>query len=321
MLSTLTAEQKNTLQTLLSGLELAADIAHARITLYLLDGDKKFLQVLKQVQPLTQRGKVQPDMTGRKVRVVEEPLVYRTLQSNIPLRGMRELELGVFNSFWVYPLRDVRGKCYGALSFDTVDPDEVLIRETVELLLNLPKPVENDGIYKRLSAADGLLVVNVDKVIVAANNEAKHLFQVMGIGDVLGKRTNHLEINWPVVGLAIDIGVAQCKEFTSNGLLLDLRVLPVVPKAKAGSAIVILQDVTELRKRDEELQKLNAELADLRESLETRKLLDRAKGILMTAHGLTEQEAYRKMQQFSMAKRIGLKQLAESIIAAAEKGR
>lgn len=314
MLSTLTAEQKNTLQTLLSGLELAADIAHARVTIYLSDSDKKFLQVLKQVQPLTQRGKVQPDLTGRKVRVVEEPLVQRTLQNNISVRGMRELELGVFNSFWVYPLRDLRGRCYGALSFETLDPDEVLIRETVELLLNLPKPVEKNGNYKRLSSADGLLVVNKDKVIVAANNEAKHLFQVMGVRDLLGKRTNHLEINWPVVGMVIDTGTAENREFTSNGLLLAVRVLPVVPKAKGGSAIVILQDVTELRKKEEELEALNAELADLKESLETRKLLDRAKGILMAAHGMTEQEAYRKLQQFSMAQRISLKELAEKVI-------
>ena len=72
-------------------------------------------------------------------------------------------------------------------------------------------------------------------------------------------------------------------------------------------------------KRFQEMQKLNLELGKLKESLETRKLLDRAKGILMTAHGMTEQESYRKMQQFSMAKRISLKELAESIIEAAEK--
>jgi response regulator NasT len=76
-----------------------------------------------------------------------------------------------------------------------------------------------------------------------------------------------------------------------------------------------MQDITELRKKEEELEALNAELADLKESLETRKLLDKAKGILMAAHGLTEQEAYRKLQQFSMAKRISLKELAEKIIA------
>lgn len=72
-------------------------------------------------------------------------------------------------------------------------------------------------------------------------------------------------------------------------------------------------------KRFQEMQSLNAELQQLKDSLETRKLLDRAKGILMAAHGMTEQEAYRKMQQFSMAKRITLKALAESIIAAAAK--
>ena len=72
-------------------------------------------------------------------------------------------------------------------------------------------------------------------------------------------------------------------------------------------------------KRFQEMHKLNLELDKLKESLETRKLLDRAKGILMAAHGMTEQEAYRKMQQFSMAKRISLKELAESIIAAAAK--
>ena len=314
MLSTLTAEQKNMLQTLLSGLELAADIAHARVTVYLLDEDKKFLQVLKQVQPLTQFGKAQPDLTGRKVRVVEEPLVHRALQQNMVVRGMRELELGVFNSFWVYPLRDLRGKCYGALSFDTIDPEEIIIRETVELLFNLPKPVEKESNYKRLSSADGLMVVDKNKVIVAANNEAKHLFQVMGINELLGKRTNHLEINWPLVGMVIDTGVAEQKEFTFHSLLLDVRVLPVVPKAQGGSAIVILQDITELRKRDEELERLNAELADLKESLETRKLLDKAKGILMAAHGMTEQEAYKKLQQFSMAQRISLKELAVKVI-------
>lgn len=103
----------------------------------------------------------------------------------------------------------------------------------------------------------------------------------------------------------------------------------IVEKAKdAGVIAYLVKPVREEQlfpameiavSRFAELQQLNEELSELKESLETRKLLDRAKGILMTAHGMTEQEAYRKMQQFSMAKRISLKQLAESIIAAAEK--
>lgn len=71
--------------------------------------------------------------------------------------------------------------------------------------------------------------------------------------------------------------------------------------------------------RFHDLKALGLELEKLKDSLETRKLLDRAKGILMTAHGLNEQEAYRRMQQYSMSKRISLKELAEMIISAAEK--
>jgi len=70
-----------------------------------------------------------------------------------------------------------------------------------------------------------------------------------------------------------------------------------------------------------ELQELNSELDKLQETLETRKVVEKAKGILMAAHGMNEQEAYRKMQQFSMAKRISLKALAESIISAAAKNK
>ena len=67
------------------------------------------------------------------------------------------------------------------------------------------------------------------------------------------------------------------------------------------------------------IKALGLELESLKSSLETRKLLDRAKGILMDAHGFTEAEAYRKMQQYSMNQRITIKQLAEAIISAASK--
>lgn len=103
----------------------------------------------------------------------------------------------------------------------------------------------------------------------------------------------------------------------------------IVDKAsKAGVSAYLVKPVREEQlfpameiafSRFAQLQQLNQELLDLKDSLETRKLVDRAKGILMTAHKISEQDAYRKMQQYSMAKRITLKALAESIIKAAEK--
>jgi two-component sensor histidine kinase len=53
--------------------------------------------------------------------------------------------------------------------------------------------------------------------------------------------------------MVMDTGMPESKEINMHGLLLSLRILPVVPQPKGGCAIVILQDVTELRKKDEEL--------------------------------------------------------------------
>ena len=71
--------------------------------------------------------------------------------------------------------------------------------------------------------------------------------------------------------------------------------------------------------RFREMQELNKELDNLKSSLETRKLLDRAKGIIMDTYKLNEKDTYRKMQKYCMNKRITMKQLAESILSAADK--
>ena len=73
--------------------------------------------------------------------------------------------------------------------------------------------------------------------------------------------------------------------------------------------------------RFQEFMSLENELEGLKNSLEARKLLDRAKGVLMDAHGLTESEAYRRIQQYSMAKRKSIKEVAQAIVAAATRSR
>lgn len=69
--------------------------------------------------------------------------------------------------------------------------------------------------------------------------------------------------------------------------------------------------------RWEEMQGLEHELDKLKGSLEMRKTMDRAKGIIMAAHKLSEQEAYRRIQQYAMTKRITIKEVAEAIVKAA----
>ena len=65
-----------------------------------------------------------------------------------------------------------------------------------------------------------------------------------------------------------------------------------------------------------EAQASAREIAELRDSLETRKAVDRAKGVLMSA-GQTEAEAYRAIQQAAREQRITLRAAAEAVLARA----
>jgi uroporphyrinogen-III synthase len=56
----------------------------------------------------------------------------------------------------------------------------------------------------------------------------------------------------------------------------------------------------------------------MRRELETRKLVERAKGILQLRHGLTEEEAYLKLRDQSRRLRRPMKELAEAIILSEE---
>jgi response regulator NasT len=68
-----------------------------------------------------------------------------------------------------------------------------------------------------------------------------------------------------------------------------------------------------------ELKELEREVGDLGERLETRKAVERAKGILMRKLRLSEAEAFRWIQKTAMDRRLGMRQVAEAVISGMEK--
>jgi response regulator NasT len=79
----------------------------------------------------------------------------------------------------------------------------------------------------------------------------------------------------------------------------------------------IVPAMTVAASRFTEARALEDEVRDLGERLETRKVLDRAKGVLMTK-GLTEPEAFKRLQRLAMDRRMSLKDVAEAIVLASE---
>jgi response regulator NasT len=64
-----------------------------------------------------------------------------------------------------------------------------------------------------------------------------------------------------------------------------------------------------------QMKSLAAEVADLHERLETRKIIDRAKGILMAALNLTEPQAFSWIQKAAMDRRLSMKDVAQAVIS------
>jgi two-component system, response regulator PdtaR len=72
--------------------------------------------------------------------------------------------------------------------------------------------------------------------------------------------------------------------------------------------------------RHQQIVALTAEVADLTDRFETRKLVDRAKGLLQAGFGLTEPEAFRWIQKASMDKRLSMREVATAVVASSETG-
>lgn len=80
-----------------------------------------------------------------------------------------------------------------------------------------------------------------------------------------------------------------------------------------------LMPVIELsRARFNEFRTLEKEVGSLKDALETRKVIERAKGVLMETHGMRESEAFHRIRKTSMDARKSMKEVAEAILLAHE---
>ena len=180
--------------------------------------------------------------------------------------------------------------------------DEALIR------LDLKEMLEEDGYVVVGEASDGEAAVKLteslrpDLVIMDIKMPG-----LDGISAAERITSDHLA---PVVILTA---------FSQRDLVLRARdagamAFLVKPFTKADLVPAIEIAVS----RFQEFSALESEVSNLKERLEVRKLLDRAKGILQAERGLTEPEAFRWIQKSSMDRRMTMRAVAEEVLQAAE---
>ena len=188
---------------------------------------------------------------------------------------------------------------------------------------------------QRIVIADNESIIRMD--LRELLEEAGH--QVVGEG-ANGKKAGELARKLKPDLIILDIKMPEMDGITAAKIIDDEKIAPVilltafsqseiVERAKdSGVLAYLVKPVQESNlfpameialSRWQEMQDLEDQLFKVKDSLENRKILDRAKGILMDAYNITESEAFRRIQKYSMSKRKTIKEVAEAIIRQATK--
>lgn len=137
-----------------------------------------------------------------------------------------------------------------------------------------------------------------------------------------------LDYNLPVMdGLAI-ADILEEDRIAPYVVVVDYKERQGISKLRDGKTLTyLIKPVNEMNllpaveiavDHYDKVIRLQKEISDLKNTLETRKLVEKAKGILMKTLGITEQEAFKRIQKQSMNKRVSIKSIAEAIILADE---
>ena len=147
-----------------------------------------------------------------------------------------------------------------------------------------------------------LAQIQPDMIVVDAESQGRDILEHV----VMATRDERR----PIVMFSDDEDTSYVRKAIAAGV--SAYVVAGTPNAHTKPVI----DVAMARFGHEE--KLRSELADARNQLEERKVIDRAKGLLMTRQGLSEPDAYAKLRKAAMDKGIKLAEVSQRLIDAAD---
>jgi two-component system, response regulator PdtaR len=187
----------------------------------------------------------------------------------------------------------------------TSTPRRVVIAEDEALIrLDLAEMLQEEGYHVVGQAGDGERAV--------------------GLAQELSPDLVILDVKMPILdGIAAAEQIAR-ERIAPVLMLTAFSQRELVERARDAGAMAYLvkpfnkQDVVPAIEmavsRFQELRALEAEVTDLADRLETRKAIDRAKGVLQSQLGLSEGEAFRWIQKTAMDLRLTMRQVAEGVV-------
>jgi len=178
--------------------------------------------------------------------------------------------------------------------------------------------VAEDEALIRMDLVEMLVEAGYDVVAQASNGEeaialAREHTPDLAILDVKMPILDGISAAEAIISIA---PVLMLTAFSQKELVERARDAGVMAYVVKPFSITDLLPAMEIAmSRHRQMTSLAKEVADLHDRLETRKLIDRAKGILMQALNLSEPEAFSWIQRAAMDRRLSMKEVAQAVIS------
>lgn len=248
-------------------LPFIADMTHAHISLYLPSKEDNKYLVLVHHKPHTFYSMVNLPDGGILVSKIEEPLINYSFQTGKSIQGKREVDDGQTLDMYTRVIRD-GNEIIAVMALETSheymgSSSYSQILNTTDLLLQYSRRQLDREMFSPINAGSGIVIADKNNRIVYRNNSAVRIYKSLGHTSIIGRNVYDRQRFSQVRKETIISSRPYERELEIGDMTLLMRDIKIEEAGNQQCRIVILTDVTEMRKKDREIKIKSAVIQEI----------------------------------------------------------
>jgi len=270
------AAERERVANVAANLQLLADMSYSDVTLYVRERLSDEVVAVAEARPST-AGSLKPESdVGQPRPLTSIAAVEKAFASGTASHGLRATRVrGLSVAEFAVPIRHSGevvavilrelnrslAKRAGEMERAYMDIAELL----TQMLSERPIVGSTESAYATTRAAgDGIMRVDTEGVIAYASPNAVGIYRALGLdASPEGRRFDSLGTDEAALAEAVQLGRASEKETYEQGLFIYKRAVPLVDKETSQGALAIVRDVTDLRRREQQLKVAEATIREV----------------------------------------------------------
>lgn len=248
-------------------LPFVADLTYGMIYIYVQSSQPGKLLMLKHHRPHTAFSDVEIPAAGTLVAALEEPLISYSFQTGKEIEGQREWKLDNNLQMFTYPIK-AGNEVLAVISIETgashaKEASYRQILDTVHILFEQSRHGIDKELLRHMSPGTGVIIADKNNRIVSANLAAARIYRALGITQLIGCRMPDRELSSMLHRETIDSSRPYEKEIQVGDIILVQRDIKLEVAGVLQRRIMLLTDVTEIRKKEREIKIKSAVIQEI----------------------------------------------------------